>query len=115
MKVSELAGAKLDYWVARAEGANDTFKMFKRHYDDPDFVNYKPSSDWSQGGPIIEREQLWLTGPYRSRKEWKCGDGKKADWDYAQSEYHGATPLEAAMRCLVASKFGNEVPDETIR
>jgi hypothetical protein len=66
---------------------------------------YSPSTDWSQGGPIIEREGIAV--------------GMADDfWQAHLSEFHlwenGPTPLIAAMRCYVASKLGDEVdvPEE---
>ena len=65
MKVSELSGALLDYWVARAEG-----KVLSSEWDtsrtdgvligtgEGDLERFAPSTDWAHGGPIIEREQI---------------------------------------------------------
>lgn len=61
--------------------------------DIPDY-----STDWSQGGPIIEREGIDLMKV--GVKQWRadCGPAR-----------YGPTPLIAAMRCYVASKLGDEV------
>lgn len=63
------------------------------------------STDWAQGGPVIERERMELRGD---------GDGGWVAWDYLNPKQYGPTPLIAAMRCYVASKLGVEVeiPDE---
>lgn len=66
----------------------------------------KPSSDWAQGGPIVEREKITL--------EW-TGE----DWmGYIRhdEEFFGPTPLIAAMRAYVASKLGDsiDVPDHLL-
>ena len=87
MKTNELTGAALDWAVQIAEG-----------YVQPDPIDFarncfKPSTDWSQGGPIIEREGLILD-------QW-------ARWRSSNS--YGTTPLIAAMRCYVASKLGDEI------
>lgn len=69
---------------------------------------WNPSSNWVQGGPIIEREGI----------SWHCGN--KTSWHaygYGSSEnFSGPTPLIAAMRCYVASKLGDEVdiPEELL-
>ena len=54
MKTNELTGAALDWAVAKCEGIY--FEDFE------DFERYAPeySTDWSQGGPIIEREGISL-------------------------------------------------------
>ena len=62
------------------------------------------STDWAQGGPIIEREGLTLT---HQTDKWAA----QTDCDLFS---YGPTPLIAAMRCYVASKLGEivEVPRE---
>ena len=57
------------------------------------------STDWAYGGPIIEREIKTLE---------RDGDGWFARTQQGFTAL-GATPLEAAMRCYVASKLGNEI------
>ena len=91
MKTSELQGAALDWAVAKCEVGAE----FIGEIDDPHFY----STDWAQGGPIIEREQiaLYLGGD----DEWMADDG----WKRAT----GPTPLVAAMRGYVAMKLGDEV------
>ena len=92
MKTSELTGAALNWAVAMAEG------------------EYKPvavpaySTDWAQGGAIIERERISVCAD--DIEPW-CAfadSGTADDWLYT-----GTTPLIAAMRCYVASKLGNDV------
>jgi hypothetical protein len=96
VRVDDLAGAQLDAAVARAERRGLSFDVLG---EPPvcfvDGAQYSPSSDWSQGGPIIERERI-LVAPKRA--EWRalCGP-----WDV-----NGPTPLVAAMRAYVASKCG---------
>lgn len=100
MKTSELQGAALDWAVAKAE--RRTIDYFRGIY--------KPSTDWAQGGPIIEREKVDLS--------WDVELAHKDGWWRAEidaiHEGDGPTPLIAAMRCYVASKLGDEieVPDE---
>ena len=94
MKTSELTDAALDWAVAKCEGRKDN--DFGWWWD-----NYKPSTDWAQGGPIIEREKITLD--------------VFEDGVWVASEYQeGPTPLIAAMRCYVASKLGDEIeiPEE---
>ena len=95
MKTSELTGAALDWAVAKCEGFVDRLDLtpweFLRYREDH---NYEPSTDWAQGGPIIERESM---GVFPLEKGWAAGF------------QNGSTPLIAAMRCYVASKLGDEV------
>ena len=101
MKVNELMGAALDWAVAKCEGNTGNFGI----------DGYSPSTNWSQGGPIIEREEIsvnWANG------QWEAHTVTDDD-NFDQIEY-ALTPLIAAMRCYVASKIGDdiEVPMELI-
>lgn len=100
MKTNELTGAALDRAVAHALGA-------------PDDGNGLPyySTDWAQGGPIIEREKIALIPPNERIDEWEA-----VHPDRMHNEQYGPTPLVAAMLCYVASKLGDEVdiPEELL-
>jgi len=65
------------------------------------------STNWSQGGPIIERERIELANV---SADWRA----MVDSDGGWVRCYGPTPLIAAMRCFVASRFGDEVeiPEE---
>jgi hypothetical protein len=88
MKTSELTGAALDWAVAICEPTQCN----------PD--HYSPSTDWAQGGPIIERE--------RTEFDFKEDTQMFHAYDGLQSGT-GPTHLIAAMRCYVASQLGDEV------
>jgi hypothetical protein len=115
VKVSELAGALLDMWVAKAEGkdACPTDHITSRLHTEYCFTHKKPinqrySTDWSQGGPIIGRDKITLEP---SNDKWYACYGpcdKEPMWVWEEGE----TALIAAMRCYVISKYGEEVPDE---
>jgi hypothetical protein len=103
MRTSELTGAALDWAVAKAIG----------EYKPVPVPNY--STDWAQGGPIIEREGIstrWDSADYigdtLTNVTWSAAP---CDEDYSHT---GPTPLIAAMRCYVASKLGGdvEIPNE---
>lgn len=105
-KTSELTGAALDWAVAKCEGQPDEWVAdHKRGY-----IN-SPSTDWAQGGPIIERENigLWSEG-YDWEAKIQTGVGA---WLYMWD----ASPLIAAMRCYVVSKLGDniDIPEELTR
>lgn len=97
MKTSELTGAALDWAVAKCEG----YRL--------DLVpegSYSPSTNWSQGGPIIEREGISVM--YRPGVRMIAN----INGQYEQTIGHrhkGNLGLIAAMRCYVASKLGDEV------
>lgn len=67
---------------------------------------FKPSEYWTQGGPIIERERLCLRIGHDG--VWLAFSMQNYN-DDQEFMHGGTTPLEAAMRCFVASKLGNEV------
>jgi hypothetical protein len=68
-----------------------------------------PSIDWSQGGPIIEREGISV---WRRDGEWAATDGDVVyEEEVTGPKWKGPTALIAAMRAYVASKFDNEVPE----
>ena len=62
MKTSKLSGAALDWAVAEAEGFFKTNMASVRDgvVDVFYFESYTPSTNWAQGGAIIERERVGL-------------------------------------------------------
>ncbi len=117
VKTSELTGAQLDWAVAKCEGFTDydpvTEKIMppRKEYGWVAMYELNYSTDWSQGGPIIDREidAIYKTRLSTSRVTYEAmatGDAECVGW--------GPTPLIAAMRCYVAIKLGDvvDVPDE---
>ncbi len=113
VKTAELEGDALDWAVSKCEEKEHLFdghEVGRLHY----------STDWSEGGPIIQREKINLQF---------CRDFRAKDHGlYIHAEidthlYHGywwgdhEQPLVAAMRCFVEKKFGPsiEVPDELMQ
>jgi hypothetical protein len=118
MKTYELTGQALDWAVAHAQGAGAALVLthshgqaliLSDHTEDCDIgEHYQPSINWSQGGPIIERERITVVA--MPNGSWQS-QGKDL-----RPHFHNATPLIAAMRCYVASKLGDEVdvPNEIV-
>jgi hypothetical protein len=117
MKVSELQGAALDWAVANCEGELSQHggqvhlvESKVRFYEDTLDIQYTPSTDWAQGGPIIAQERIGLkyTGAAMEFVAWVNGELSTVH------DHYGPTPLVAAMRCYVASKMGDEIelPEE---
>jgi hypothetical protein len=102
MKTSELQDLALNYAVALALKITPVVSI-------QSITNrtFEPSSKWSQGGPIIEREKISVIG---YTDQWEaCADvGIYVD-NYQGDWISGPTALIAAMRCYVASKIGDEV------
>lgn len=65
------------------------------------WVTHNPSGLWSVGGPIIRRERIELD----PNPDW---DATGTMWA-ANVHWGGETALVAAMRCYVASKFGEYI------
>jgi hypothetical protein len=103
MKTNKLTGQALDWAVGTA------MKLPPPYWADGKCANF--STDWAQGGPIIEREGFELCRIESSAfgVEWRA----QIDCDCRS---YGPTPLIAAMRCYVASKLGDEVdvPEELL-
>ena len=112
MKTKDLIGPALDWAVCVAEGNSPVINPFRFGatrfgiFDSPlGYTIKRYSTDWAQGGPIIEREKIALT-PCNSQ------------WEAIVDGHLGVspTPLIAAMRCFVVSRLGDEVtvPEELL-
>jgi len=103
-ETSELTGTALDWAVAKCEGIQDS-EFVRTHMD-----AWPYSTDWSQGGPIIEREGISIVGFDPDPKQWNAHQ-----YGIYLME-NCPTPLIAAMRCYVAAKLGDDVviPNELI-
>lgn len=111
MKVSDLEGPTLEYWFMRATG--------KLNGDDfpectlAEYIEWGGAGEmfgWAEIGPVIERERITLEANGYSDK-WRAACIHKALPDGTHlTQAVGATSLQAVMRCVVASKFGDEVP-----
>jgi len=103
IKVSEATNIQLDWMVAKCKGWVDKLGSVEVQVmmacDD---FNY--STNWSQGGPIIDREEISLAAPTPINPHWTG-----LTWRSELNKQDGPTPLIAAMRCYVASIFGEEV------
>ena len=111
IKVSELTKETLDWAVAKCGNVKmsqriDSFKVYGAVVLAHGGV-YSPSTNWAQGGSIIEREGISIVQ-----------QGDAAEWvasvyNYTEGDWHlhttGPTPLIAAMRCYVASKIGDTI------
>jgi len=125
IKTSELTGPALRWAVAWLES-----KATPPGLEPPEVLLYRSTAtnaysykrwainydtDWSQGGPIIEREGINLLHEHEG---WHARFGRmRLTFDGRAKHYHhefGPTPLIAAMRCYVASRLGDEVdvPEE---
>ena len=113
VKTNELTGAALDWAVAIYEGftdydhATETMLPPRKEYGRVNMDEYSYSTDWAQGGPIIEREGINLDN-YAKNPKWSAWT-PAPDRESGEAQAYGPTPLIAAMRCYVVSKLGDEV------
>jgi hypothetical protein len=114
MLTADLTGDLLALWVARAEGMEPRANHFGYWVVNPSEKNqfegyigdkagdlspkYAPHENWAQGGPIIEREKIGLV---MRPDGWLAGYAHHAIGTGGLAP----TPLIAAMRAFVASKF----------
>ena len=118
VKTSELIGPALDWAAAKCQGyveqgvyGTPEFRdseVYLRYCDAVLNSCYSPTTDWAQGGPILDRERItirqWTNMPIIHA--YMPHDG--APWGA------GPTALIAAMRCFCCSRLGREVevPEE---
>lgn len=113
MEVAKLRGQLLDYWVGRANGSDphvlpgsDNKRLVVNDVNAQyGFRYYEPSKDWSIAGPIIEKERISIVW---AGKWWNAVKAEGRKYEASSEE----SPLIAAMRCFVLSRFGETLPDQ---
>jgi hypothetical protein len=138
VKVAEAEGIVLDWLVAKCEGLTPTLHKNPYGYWVMPNIPGSYSTDWSLGGPIIEKANITII---RANDEYEvdakglstskpipcwfaeCSrwtghslttsyEGESMEPTFMIGELdgcYGATPLIAAMRCLCCSKLGDVV------
>lgn len=113
IKTEDLIDLALEWAVAKCEGPNSEAACYyiddlPVYLDEAPIQEWKPATNWAQGGPIIEREAIELVPD--GKGSWSAAIRGGDEDDVA----HGPTPLIAAMRCYVASQLGDivEIPEE---
>ena len=110
IKTSELIGPALDWAVAKCEGIKNKFLQDLDLWGDNP---YTYSTDWAQGGPIIEREGIDIIHANDSEWVWRATLFLQVPCAYNTPQevlrIGGNTPLIAAMRCYVASRLGDTI------
>lgn len=117
MKIALLdAGPLLDYWVAEAAGYDPVYQpdsaegprvCINKIHDQGELVpvpprTFKPSTSWSDAGPIIDREKIDLVSDFG---RWMARHSRRDD--YSRPD---ASPLVAAMRAYLMWEYGDELP-----
>ena len=128
VNTSDLVGPALEWATAKSEGLDPQFFPVARdRYDVCTIEKFENgtlggvvlrySTEWCQGGPLIERERISLTGPgcmgaADPGKTWSAYIDT-GSFGGGQS-FFGPSPLIAACRTIVAAKLGDtvQVPEE---
>lgn len=138
--VSDLGGADLALWVARAIKLDFVMRgqwpATETEFDPETHCNesstkewkcwlyFKPHEDWAQGGPLIESEKIDIQCANIAKhleSQGKVFDGPDSNhdiWRASIDDGHfqiGTLPLVAAMRALVMSVYGETVPGEAAK
>ena len=136
VKTAELSGPALDWAVGIATGgeqkpyqfADNIYAPFWEAWVFPDGYacsRWSPSTDWSQGGPLIEKYRVTIGAPdLMNSGLWEAFIGAYAQVDscgvadlFGSHEGFGDSPLIAACRAIVAATLGDpvSVPEELVQ
>ena len=105
MKTRDLVGPALDWAVAMADGRNPFFAS--GYLQISNWIPGKawsPSTDWSQAGIIIEREEMQVSKASYGDMAWGA-----YMWRRESFAGFGLTLLLATMRCFVSANLGETV------
>ncbi|ELS43301.1 phage protein NinX family protein [Pseudomonas syringae] len=117
VKTADLVGAALDWAVAKVEGVELALVGAYPHavVDGRLLGNYRPSTSWSQGGPLIEKHGIrlersrdghsWFAGWMFSASGWNA---RYETFD-GEDESGSSSALVATCRAIVASVLGETV------
>lgn len=108
--VNDLSGIDLDFWVARAEGidavrtAQACLVAYRRNDAGAlEGTPYSPTRDPQVSALLIVKHGVDI---FESGGRWAAEiKGRDTPWG------NGATPVEAALRAIVAARFGDAVQD----
>ena len=123
VSVASLTGEALDWAVANIEelpvmrdpmgfknGSQAGFWIWDEgNPKDPRYQliggSYSPSTSWAQAGPIIEKFEVFPS------RYFGCAEANPEKFQAGSGVFwmRGETPLVAAMRSIVASRFGVEI------
>ena len=115
MKVSELTGDNLDYWVAKAQPNSGIYIASNGKpyisYDSCEADYYHPSTNWQQCGELITDFGIEVK-PLQNRMDGSWYAICKYYSCYRNNGSVGLSAQEAICRAVCASVYGEEVSDE---
>lgn len=126
MKTADLTDAYLDYWTGRADGIPASELSIEQHQRGDEMlcvrneVRYAPSTDWAHGGQIVDKVTalgIGITPSRMSKNIYASTDDSECipydgNWEKAEISQDGPTVMIAVCRAFIASKYGDEVPNE---
>lgn len=103
VSTQDLSGAALDWAIGYAVRWHDPDSREAWAHD---WLRcYCPSTDWIDGGPLIEKYKLDIGAPMENKSgPWNAA----TEWGHPNG-YKGETPLIAACRAIVVSVLGDTV------
>lgn len=105
-QVDTLSGAPLDLAVAMTEGYGPAIRIGWDCFDDwADANDYRPSTDWATGGPIVGRERIEFRWSEKQCHAWSPRGGVTS---------LGETELIARLRAYVKSRHGDYIDLEGV-
>lgn len=129
VRTSELAGQALDWAVAKAEGmtahvaidgniyASAACWIRDRRFCAPGASEvFKPSTDWTQGGPLLDKYDIALNGGLADGEMVIYATLRAVADNSPFATAAGPTRLIAVCRAIVAAKLGDvvQVPAELV-
>lgn len=124
METNLLSGVHLNFWIATIEGidfaisdvyrsgARSVITFYGRNEDDfLDGRSYCPCSHPSDGFPLVEKRfvSLHAPGSHDLGTYWLATMSADSGTEN-RHQANAASALEAAMRCIVKSQYGEYVP-----
>ncbi len=124
--VADLSGFALDWFAAKCWYSDGRIVRASQYgfievanspETDAYFHRCSLSTDWAQGGPILEKEGIgtvsqandnsaWVASLAYARKVFRLSP---IDLVYSYCTMRGPTPLVAGMRCFIVSRLGDKV------
>jgi hypothetical protein len=98
-QIKDLQLYEIDFLIAKIEKKDDAYIFHSTCYIENNYI-FSPTTNPLQTWPIIDRDMI-STIYIDYYTKWMAESEKCSGF--------GETSLEAAMRCFVASKFGDEV------
>ena len=116
IKTAQLIGVALDWAVAKCEGFKyELYEHNRKKWENGPYRprHWQPSTDWSQGGPLLNQHKISRTINHSGLWIAYAGYTLNDEQRHMQCD---RSELVAGLRCLVALNLGDEVdvPDELV-